>query len=307
MAKRISALLAALILAFLAVPAALALGANTPNAIPEGFNEHDRQKLLAFFMTEDEYGVTNAEKLFPSGFEPGAPSSWGGVVWEAVNGEYRLARFDVSDLPLREARLAGSLDLSDCTSLYYLNVENTGVTGLKLSGCSSLSKVFCGYNEISSVDAAGCWALEHFTCQSNPIHTLDLKQTSTGVALLDAGPGFISMVNSDSDNKITAHVPSGYVFKGWMNGEGTLVSMSETFTSSVYIDTPIIMTALMEEALGDANSDGVLSSADLSALFAYVMNAGSLTEQGLMNADVSRDGYINALDVTLLAQLIFGA
>ncbi|MBO6061702.1 MAG: dockerin type I repeat-containing protein, partial [Clostridia bacterium] len=57
---------------------------------------------------------------------------------------------------------------------------------------------------------------------------------------------------------------------------------------------------------GDANGDGILSSADLSALFAYVMNAGSLTEQGLINADVNGDGLINTVDVTILSQLIFG-
>ncbi|MBO6060672.1 MAG: MucBP domain-containing protein, partial [Clostridia bacterium] len=55
--------------------------------------------------------------------------------------------------------------------------------------------------------------------------------------------------------------------------------------------------------IGDANADGAISSADLSALFAYVMNAGSLTEQGLLNSDINGDGSINTLDVTLLAQL----
>ncbi|MBO6061096.1 MAG: dockerin type I repeat-containing protein, partial [Clostridia bacterium] len=58
--------------------------------------------------------------------------------------------------------------------------------------------------------------------------------------------------------------------------------------------------------LGDVNCDGYITSADISALFAYIMNAGSLTDQGVLNADLNGDGVITSADVTVLAQLIFG-
>ncbi|MBO6062242.1 MAG: InlB B-repeat-containing protein, partial [Clostridia bacterium] len=98
----------------------------------------------------------------------------------------------------------------------------------------------------------------------------------------------------------------GYTFIGWdtdfanVTGDLTVTALYEQDPEPTEPPQPPAVT-------GDANGDGVLSSADLSVLFAYVMNAGSLTEQGLICADVNGDGQVNTLDVTLLAQLIFGA
>ena len=97
--------------------------------------------------------------------------------------------------------------------------------------------------------------------------------------------------------EIPGYVPSQAVVSGTMGAADVEVNV-------VYSPEEVPPVEVLP---GDANADGVLTSADLSALFAYVMNAGSLTEQGLLNADVNGDGVINTLDVTVLAQLIFGA
>ncbi|MBO6061217.1 MAG: MucBP domain-containing protein, partial [Clostridia bacterium] len=95
-----------------------------------------------------------------------------------------------------------------------------------------------------------------------------------------------------------------------IEGYTTDQAVVEGVMGAANVEVNVVYTANetpVEVLPGDANADGVLTSADLSALFAYVMNAGSLTEQGLLNADVNGDGVINTLDVTVLAQLIFGA
>ncbi len=57
---------------------------------------------------------------------------------------------------------------------------------------------------------------------------------------------------------------------------------------------------------GDVNCDGVVTASDISALFAYVMNAGALSPEALANADVNGDGNVDATDASLLAQMVFG-
>lgn len=59
--------------------------------------------------------------------------------------------------------------------------------------------------------------------------------------------------------------------------------------------------------LGDVNGDGMVTATDISVLFAYVMNAGSLSADAMLAADVNGDGAVNATDASLLAQMVFGA
>ncbi|MBO6061588.1 MAG: InlB B-repeat-containing protein, partial [Clostridia bacterium] len=89
-------------------------------------------------------------------------------------------------------------------------------------------------------------------------------------------------------------VREGYNFLGW-DADFSCVT-GDLNVTALYEAIPAV-----EPIPGDVNCDGILTSADISALFAYIMNAGSLTEQGIVNADLNGDGVINTLDVTLLS------
>lgn len=92
----------------------------------------------------------------------------------------------------------------------------------------------------------------------------------------------------------------GYTFIGW-DGDFSCVTAD------------LAVTALYEEnsaptvATGDVNGDGMVTATDISVLFAYVMNAGSLSADAMLAADVNGDGAVNATDASLLAQMVFGA
>ena len=58
--------------------------------------------------------------------------------------------------------------------------------------------------------------------------------------------------------------------------------------------------------LGDANCDGEVTMADVTALIASVMNAGSLTAEGMINADANQDGEVNILDAAAIYAIAFG-
>lgn len=55
-----------------------------------------------------------------------------------------------------------------------------------------------------------------------------------------------------------------------------------------------------EILLGDVNCDGKVDFADVSLLYAYLMNTGTITPQGMLNGDMSGNGSLGMDDNTLL-------
>lgn len=93
-------------------------------------------------------------------------------------------------------------------------------------------------------------------------------------------------------------VREGYRFTGW-SGDFSCVTADITVTA--------LYEAVLTANPGDVNCDGSITASDISALFAYVMNAGSLSQQALLNADLNGDGLVDSTDASLLAQTVFGA
>ncbi|MBR6428028.1 MAG: MucBP domain-containing protein, partial [Clostridia bacterium] len=94
--------------------------------------------------------------------------------------------------------------------------------------------------------------------------------------------------------EIAGYTPDMAVVTGTMGAADAEVTV--TYTA----DAPTVL-------IGDVNCDGVVTASDISSLFAYVMNAGSLSEQALLNADIDGNGTVDATDASLLAQMVFGA
>jgi|GEM_PF-4299548 len=57
---------------------------------------------------------------------------------------------------------------------------------------------------------------------------------------------------------------------------------------------------------GDANCDGVVTFADVAALYSHVLGVDDLTARGVLNADMNGDGELTFLDVAALYQYIIG-
>ena len=58
--------------------------------------------------------------------------------------------------------------------------------------------------------------------------------------------------------------------------------------------------------LGDVNCNGVVDMIDVTALNAYLVNCGTVSELGLFNADVSGNSDVDAYDSTLIAMIALG-
>ena len=138
--KAIAAVLLVLVMFVSAMPIQLAAEAMTPPttryATPDGYNDHDYQKMVAFFEQTDENGVRNGEKLSWD-YDPTDPRTWrgydgdycrGSIGWTIVAGEYRLYEIFFGGignyaLPLE---LVGFLDVSGCTALTDVRCNSWG-------------------------------------------------------------------------------------------------------------------------------------------------------------------------------------
>jgi len=199
--KAIAAVLLVLVMLGSAMPMQLAAEAMTPPttryATPHGYNDHDYQKMVAFFEQTDENGVRNGEKLNED-YDPTDPGTWrgydgdycrGDITWTIVAGEYRLYNIFFGGigndaLPLE---LVGFLDVSGCTALTEVRCESWGdiqLTGLDVSGCAALEALDCGGNELTELDVSGCTALTSLDCYENQLTELDIS-TNTELVRLD--------------------------------------------------------------------------------------------------------------------------
>ena len=198
--KALAAILLVLVMLGSAMPMQLAAETMTPPttryATPHGYNDHDYQKMVAFFEQTDENGVRNGEKLSED-YDPTDPETWweydgdycrGIVAWTTVAGEYRLYNIFFGGignyaLPLE---LVGFLDVSGCTALAEVRCGSWGdiqLTGLDVSGCTSLVKLYCFGNELTELDVSGCAALEVLKCYGNELTELDVSECAALEAL----------------------------------------------------------------------------------------------------------------------------
>lgn len=155
----------------------------------QGYNEHDTQKLVAFFIQESaEEGKKNWEQLELEN-EPTEDnvSEWASILqsrpvntplrWKNVNGEFRV---DYMDLP--DNKLGGSLDLSGFTALSILRCGEEGdklrpnqFTNLNLSGCEALTDLTCKKIKLETLDLSGCYSLKVIHCKENLLTDLNVS------------------------------------------------------------------------------------------------------------------------------------
>ena len=199
--KAIAAILLVIVMFVSAMPMQLTAETMTPPttryATPDGYNDHDYQKMVAFFEQTDENGVRNGEKLCWD-YDPTDPETWrkydgdhcrGDITWTTVAGEYRLCDIFFGGigndaLPLE---LVGFLDVSGCTALTEVRCWSSGdiqLTGLDVSECVALAELYCAGNELTELDVSGCAALEVLHCSHNEIMELDVSNC-TALTRLD--------------------------------------------------------------------------------------------------------------------------
>ena len=231
MKKRILAAVIAAVFAVLNVASALPVFAlaesTTRYPTPEGYNDHDYQKLVAFLEQTDEEGVKNGEKLSEN-YAPNDPTTWGTDYWDdqfqwiESDGELRIQEIYVS-----YKNLCGTLDVSGCTALEELRCNNNNLTELDVSGCTALTSLYCGANYLTEIVLESTELYDEVTGE---VHSFELIKSG--------GNGFVGIDDAHGEGEIYTIVATpceGYEFLGWYNeADEPVISADECFHWSYF-------------------------------------------------------------------------
>ena len=306
--KAIAAVLLVLVMLGSAMPIQLAAEAMTPPATryatPDGYNDHDYQKMVAFFEQTDENGVRNGEKLSEN-YDPTDPGTWWeadgseiGVEWTVDDDEYRICEIRIGSSSLG---MMGNLDVSGCTGLDRLDCSENRLTEINVSGCTALTDIDCSNNKLTELNVSTNTELYTLRCYGNQLTELDVSENTWLYELYCFGNELVRIDISGctdldgldcSENQLTELDLSGNTSLRWLYCSGNRI-------------TELDLTANSElEAL--RCSENQLTAIDVSANTALTelhCSGNQLTELDLSeNTSVYRleceDNYITFLDLT---------
>ena len=193
-----------------------------------------------------------------------------------------------------------SLDYSGCTNLGTLDCSGNRLTSLgtlpsslTTLNCSSnnlenlptlpskLTGLYCANNKLTSLSVQGCKALTVIECDRNRIKGAEMT------ALVNSLPASTSenrrlnvLYNSGEGNEITSAQVTIARSKGWV---------PVWYDGSHWVEIAAVYSH------GDVNGDGVVTAADVTALYNYLLNGDA---SQLVNGDVNGDGVITSADIT---------
>lgn len=306
--KVIAAILLVLIMFISAMPIQLAAEAMTPPttryATPDGYNDHDYQKMVAFFEQTDENGVRNGEKLSED-YDPTDPGTWWeadgseiGVEWTVDDDEYRICEIRIGSSSLG---MMGNLDVSGCTGLDRLDCSENQLTEINVSGCTALTDIDCSNNKLTELNVSTNTELYTLRCYGNQLTELDVSENTWLYELYCFGNELVRIDISGctdldgldcSENQLTELDLSGNTYLRWLDCSWNRI-------------TELDLTANSElEAL--RCSENQLTAIDVSAntsLTELNCSGNQLTELDLSeNTSVYRleceNNYITFLDLT---------
>jgi hypothetical protein len=306
--KVIAAILLVLIMFISAMPMQLAAEAMTPlttrYATPDGYNDHDYQKMVAFFEQTDENGVRNGEKLSEN-YDPTDPGTWWeadgseiGVEWTVDDDEYRICEIRIGSSSLG---MMGNLDVSGCTGLDRLDCSENQLTEINISGCTALTDIDCSNNKLTELNVSTNTELYTLRCYGNQLTELDVSENTWLYELYCFGNELVRIDISGctdldgldcSENQLTELDLSGNTSLRWLYCSGNRITELDLNANSEL------------EAL--RCSENQLTAIDVSANTALTelhCSGNQLTELDLSeNTSVYRleceDNYITFLDLT---------
>ena len=306
--KVIAAILLVLIMFISAMPMQLAAEAMTPlttrYATPDGYNDHDYQKMVAFFEQTDENGVRNGEKLSEN-YDPTDPGTWWeadgseiGVEWTVDDDEYRICEIRIGSSSLG---MMGNLDVSGCTGLDRLDCSENQLTEINVSGCTALTDIDCSNNKLTELNVSTNTELYTLRCYGNQLTELDISENTWLYELYCFGNELVRIDISGctdldgldcSENQLTELDLSGNTSLRWLYCSGNRITELDLNANSEL------------EAL--RCSENQLTAIDVSANTALTelhCSGNQLTELDLSeNTSVYRleceDNYITFLDLT---------
>jgi Leucine-rich repeat (LRR) protein len=144
------------------------------------------------------------------------------------------------------------LDVSNCTLLNYLDVDNNNLTRLDVSRNRALKGLICDNNSISALDVSTCTSLTSLDCKKNRLTRLDVSRNK-------------ALINLSCDmNDLTALDVSGN-------------AMIESLICNGNEISSIVIGGENERLKYIQSSNNDMSSGALNAVFSVLPNTGTIT------------------------------
>jgi len=147
------------------------------NATAQTYHADDKAALRAFLRQPSaEEDKANLEQL---GLTPADTLNWQtndawltkltDLTWNTATPKR------ITEIDWFNKKLAGSLDVSGCTSLQTLYCNSNALSTLDVSGLTSLQNLRCSYNKLSTLDVSGLTSLVELYCFNSTLTSLDVS------------------------------------------------------------------------------------------------------------------------------------
>ena len=148
---------------------------------PEGYDDHDYQKLAAFFSYDENEAIIRS---IHAGFNIRDPRTWEfkarvesdkayfHIIWHEGSAPKKVEKIYIVAIDT-----TGDVDLRDIDAMTYTEIRTTGITGLDLSGCSALERVYCYENRLTALNVKNCVSLDFLSCYDNDLKELDVSDS----------------------------------------------------------------------------------------------------------------------------------
>ncbi len=163
------------------------------------------------------------------------------------------------------------------------------------------------------------WTKNGTVVSTNPIYSFTITEDASYVANFELNSYTITVTanpieggtiigagtyNHGATAILMAASNIGYTFINWTKN-GAVVSTIPTYSFTVTEDVDLVANFETEVGLpGDANGDGMVNALDIVIIVNYIFG-GTPDEFVFDNADINGDGVVNALDLVAIVNLIF--
>ena len=205
--------------------------------------------------------------------------------------------------------------ISDLTGINYLTALNTLLCGqnnlrtLDVSALTSLKVLNCYNNSLTSLQVSGLSQLTKLDCSDNQLSTLDCTGTSLIYLYI-----YCNSITGDKMTRLINTLPTYSILKGSLyalfqdnDNEGNMLSRTQVHLARdnkgwrvFYYNGSIWGNYAGDGEVGDVNGDGIVSGADVTALYGYLLDS----KEAGGDADVSGDGVVSGADVTALYNIL---
>ena len=212
----------------------------------------------------------------------------------------------VANFELKSYTITATAEPTEGGTVTGAGIYNHGAT------CTLTATANTGYTFIN-------WTKHGRVVSTNPTYSFTVTRNASFVANFELNSYTITatadpieggtitgagIYNHGATATLTATANTGYNFINWTKN-GTIISTNPTYSFTVTEDADLVANFEAEVGLpGDANGDGMVNALDIVIIINHIF--GETPEEFVFaNADVNGDGVVDALDIVVIINLIF--